>query len=223
MMRESVASGCEIVLGYAPFYPDDGPFFRYEVAYTAFQYGALAVWGLPYMGVGRNLAWEKALFDRQNGFEAHRELASGDDDLFVNAAANARNTVLCLQPQAFAYSRAPKGWREWLLQKRRHLSASHRYRLHHRLMLGAIALTHTLHYGLGLILLLTGGALPLVVCGYALRQLMAWPVATVLLTRLREYPLTFAFPFWDGLLAVWYGAVLPFLLWIPGPVGWKKR
>ncbi|MBI5914910.1 MAG: glycosyltransferase, partial [Bacteroidetes bacterium] len=79
-----------IVLGVAPYDEAPGPlnkFVRFEACYTAMQYLAFALASLPYMGVGRNLAYRKELFERTGGFRNHEYLASGDDDLFVNEAA----------------------------------------------------------------------------------------------------------------------------------------
>ncbi|MBK9335315.1 MAG: glycosyltransferase [Lewinellaceae bacterium] len=139
----------EILLGYAPYRPAPGLlnwWIRFETVQTAMQYCAFALAGRPYMGVGRNLAWKKHLFQRAGGFAAHADLPSGDDDLFVNAAAHAGNTAICLDPRTFVYSESEKTWSAWRQQKHRHLSAGRKYRPEHQALLGALALSHTLHY-----------------------------------------------------------------------------
>ena len=60
----------------------------------ALQYFSYALCGLPYMGVGRNLAYKRSLFYTGNGFSNHYHLASGDDDLFVNEHATKTNTAI---------------------------------------------------------------------------------------------------------------------------------
>lgn len=222
MMAVAGTPSAEIVAGYAPCRAEDRAFFRYEVAFTALQYGAFALWHFPYMATGRNMAWRKALFARHRGFTAHSDLASGDDDLFVNTAATAGNLRLCLHSATFMRSAAPPDLTAWWRQKRRHLSAAPRYRTAHRLLLGAIALTHTLHYGLGAILLAAAPAHSAYILAlYALRMAIAWPVALAALRRLGERDLAVFFPWWDGWMAVWYGAGVPFLLWGRQPVAWK--
>ncbi len=96
-------AGVEIVLGYAPAYTRSGllnRWIRFETLQTAMQYFSFALAGLPYMGVGRNLAWLKPVFGRVQGFSRHRRIPSGDDDLLVNAAARGDNTALRLHPEA---------------------------------------------------------------------------------------------------------------------------
>lgn len=216
--------GVEVILGYAPMLPGSGilqAWARYEVAFTALQYVAFARIGRPYMGVGRNLAWKKALFATADGFSPHADLASGDDDLFVNAVARRTNTGICLAPASFVYSAAKPSWAGWWRQKRRHLSAGARYRAGHRILLGTIALTHTLHYGLGAILLLFGWSVPTVLLGYGIRMACASWVYAKAFRILCERPLLPLIPLWDGLLAVYYGLFVPLGLWLRRkPVDW---
>jgi biofilm PGA synthesis N-glycosyltransferase PgaC len=54
-----------IVLGYGGYEPRRGllnKLIRYETVFTAMQYLSFAIKGKPYMGVGRNLAYDKSLF-----------------------------------------------------------------------------------------------------------------------------------------------------------------
>lgn len=53
----------EVILGYGPLEKRPGflnAFARFETAMTAIQYFSYALAGIPYMGVGRNLAYRKA-------------------------------------------------------------------------------------------------------------------------------------------------------------------
>lgn len=203
----------DMVLGYGPFEPGQGllnTWARFEVAYTALQYLAFANLGQAYMGVGRNLAWKRALFEKNGGFSAHTHLASGDDDLFVNAAAQHGCIVTCTDPKTFVYSPAPPGWLGWWRQKQRHLSTGTRYRPTHRYALGSIALTHTLHYGLGFLFLYDQAWM------WALYALRLGVVACVYARAFRlldERTLLPLLPLWDGLLALYYGLLAPWGIW----------
>ena len=77
---------------------------RFDAAHVAVQYLSFALAGIPYMGVGRNLAYQKSLFYENNGFISHYTIPSGDDDLFINRVASRSNTSVMLNPGSFAYS-----------------------------------------------------------------------------------------------------------------------
>ncbi|WP_343703390.1 glycosyltransferase [Chitinophaga sp.] len=149
MMAQGFEGGKEVVLGYGPYYKKPGflnKVVRYETYFSALQYLGYALAGIPYMGVGRNLAYKKELFFRHKGFTAHQHLASGDDDLFINRAANGRNTAVVINKHAFAYSEPKTKWKYWFKQKTRHMSTGKHYRFGHKVLLGLFSLSHFLFY-----------------------------------------------------------------------------
>jgi hypothetical protein len=97
----------EIVLAYGPYrsYPTLlNTWIRFETLLTAIQYFSAALWGMPYMGVGRNLLIKKSIWlSNLYALEKNSDLMSGDDDLMVNAAANKKNTVICLEKESFVF------------------------------------------------------------------------------------------------------------------------
>ena len=46
-------------------------------------------------------------------------LPGGDDDLFINQVANASNTRIVVDPDAFTLSEPKKTFRDWVKQKNR--------------------------------------------------------------------------------------------------------
>jgi len=102
---------------------------------TAFLYTNLARIGMPYMGVGRNLAYRKELFFRYKGFASHQHLASGDDDLFVNEAATKNNVAVVFAEEGQTVSTAHRTLGKWQKQKRRHLTTSPHYKSSNRFVL----------------------------------------------------------------------------------------
>ena len=98
------------------------------------------------MGVGRNLAYRKALFFDNKGFASHMHIMSGDDDLFINETATKYNTAIELHPDSFVYSEPKSSVLAWFRQKRRHMGAGKFYKARHKRMLGADALTGLLFY-----------------------------------------------------------------------------
>jgi uncharacterized membrane protein YagU involved in acid resistance len=55
-------------------------------------------------------------------------LKSGDDDLFINRAANRGNTRIEISPESHTVSRAKASLVQWIIQKRRHYSTAQYYR-----------------------------------------------------------------------------------------------
>lgn len=120
----------EIVLGYGAYEKRKGllnKLIRFDAFLIAVQYLAAATKNKPYMGVGRNLAYSKELFFNEKGFSKHYHIKSGDDDLFVNQASTASNVNICLNKEGITYSRAKRTFRQWRLQKARHLTTAPLY------------------------------------------------------------------------------------------------
>ena len=86
----------DFVLGYGGYLNEKGllnKYIRYDSMTIAMQYLGMAIRGIPYMGVGRNLAYRRSVFFNNKGFGAHNHIISGDDDLFVNSNATKSNTL----------------------------------------------------------------------------------------------------------------------------------
>jgi len=150
-MQETYDDDTEIVLGYGAHHKRKGflnKLIRWETFHTAIQYFSYALAGKPYMGVGRNLSYKKAIFFRHKGFSAHNNIPSGDDDLFINMAATKTNTRINIDPGTFTLSEPAKTWREWTKQKRRHYSTGKFYKPLHKFLLGLYSFSHFLFYPL---------------------------------------------------------------------------
>lgn len=140
-MANHFSNDKKIILGYGAYQKVKNSFLnkiiRYETLITAIQYFSYAKMGNPYMGVGRNLAYTKSEFYRVNGFIKHIHITSGDDDLFVNEAANSKNTSVCYSKNSFTESVPKFTFKSWDLQKRRHITTVENYRQLDRILLGA--------------------------------------------------------------------------------------
>ncbi|MEI6062138.1 MAG: glycosyltransferase [Bacteroidota bacterium] len=155
-MAANFTEGTEIVLGYGAYNKSKSLLnllIRFDTTRVAMNYLGFARAGMPYMGVGRNMAYRKSLFYRQNGFIAHYRIQSGDDDLFVNKAATAKNTRIEIQPEAHTLSAPKTTFNQWVRQKRRHLMTGGYYKASHKFMLGLFALTQVLYWASAIILL----------------------------------------------------------------------
>lgn len=145
LMASQFNNDKKIVLGFSPYAKDQSfinKMIRLETAHTAIQYLSFALTGMPYMGVGRNLAYVRTLFNKNKGFSSHNHIPSGDDDLFINQVADKHNTAIMIHPDAFTYSDPKKSKEEWIIQKKRHLSTGKYYKAKHKLTLGLYAFSH---------------------------------------------------------------------------------
>ncbi|MCK5846962.1 MAG: glycosyltransferase [Bacteroidales bacterium] len=147
----------EIVLSYGAYETKKGllnKIIRFDTIRVALTYLSFAKWRIPYMGVGRNLSYRKELFYEQKGFMSHYKINSGDDDLFINKAANSKNCEIILSEKSKTISIAENSFSNWFHQKRRHLSTGNNYKISHLLLLGILELSTTLFYILSIILLI---------------------------------------------------------------------
>jgi glycosyltransferase involved in cell wall biosynthesis len=148
-----MASKCdektEIILGYSPYRKENGllnDFIRYETFMTAVIYGTFTLSGMPYMGVGRNMAYRKSTFLTTVNKEKFEKTASGDDDLAVNAMANSHNTVLQFDEKARVISLPKTTFSDFIKQKTRHIFPSTHYKTMHQWLLGLLAMSQATFY-----------------------------------------------------------------------------
>lgn len=149
----------DIVLGFSPYFYDKGfvnRLVRFDTLFNGLHYLGAALCGHPYMGVGRNLAYRKSLFFESGGFTHLMTNRAGDDDLFVNHVATKTNTTVALSRESYIWSLAKTSLREWLLQKRRHLSVSPAYRTVTKSRLLFEPLTRGLFYATVILILVFG-------------------------------------------------------------------
>lgn len=147
-----------IVLGYGAYNKIKNSFLnkiiRYETLLTAIQYFSFAKLGIPFMGVGRNLAYSREEFFKTNGFIKHIDIRSGDDDLFINEAANSKNTSICYTKDSFTTSNPKTTFNQWFRQKRRHISTANNYKFIHKSLLALFYISQILFWTLLTILLI---------------------------------------------------------------------
>lgn len=193
----------KIVLGYGGYTKIANSFLnkiiRYETVLTAIQYFSWAKIGKPYMGVGRNLAYKKEVFFSVNGFIEHIQIRSGDDDLFINQAANADNTIIATSPESFTYSEPKKTYKEWFNQKRRHVATAEHYKTSDQVQLSVFYAAQLLFLLVGVTLLCFQYQWILVASLMAFRYLFSWISFGFGAKKLKEKDIIYWFP----LLEIW--------------------
>lgn len=212
MMSGFQNENTEVVLGFGPYFEKKGllnRFICYDTLFSGLQYMGMAKSGHPYMGVGRNLAYRKDTFFSNNGFHGLLNERAGDDDLFVNKVANRTNTHVICSKDALTWSPPKRNWRDWLHQKRRHLSVSPHYSMHTKLRISTEPITRGMVYFL-LICCVVYSALTnqwfwaIIALGlFAIRLLMQLIIINVAARRLRMRGV--------GLGIILYDTILPLI------------
>nr|WP_315164830.1 glycosyltransferase [uncultured Flavobacterium sp.] len=187
-----------IVLGYGKYEKIANSFLnkiiRFETLLTAIQYFSWAKAGHPYMGVGRNMGYKKEEFFNVNGFIEHIQVRSGDDDLFINQAANAKNVTIAYTPESFTLSKPKTTFKEFFTQKRRHVATANYYKPFDKLQLGLFYCSQLLFILLAVLLLAFQFQWILVLSLLLARYIVAWIVVGFSAGKLKENDIKFWFP-----------------------------
>ncbi len=195
-MTQQLDQERQLVIGYGGYMKQRGllnTVIRYETILTATQYFSYAMAGFPYMGVGRNLAYTSNLFFDNSGFTSHMDIRSGDDDLFVNKVANSSNTICRFSSESFTYSVPKSSWRDWFLQKKRHISTAKYYKPKHKTLLGLFYISNLAFWITAIAAMFTSyWKYAVVVIGF--RFLLQLIVIGVASARLKERSLIFYIP-----------------------------
>lgn len=206
-MQEAAGGDTEIVLGYAPYDTMPGflnKFIRFETIFTATQYLSMALMKMPYMGVGRNMLYKKQLFEKTGGFDAHLDVLSGDDDLFVNEVAHRGNVAIQIDPETFVYSCPKTTWGSYYRQKARHLSSSKHYKRRHQIILGLFSMSHFVHYLGGFVLIILNFSTIFVTILYGIRMLILLWLFGRILAKLKDKSLLLSIPLLDATYSLYY-------------------
>ena len=222
-MAANFTEETEIVLGYGS-YDKSGSLLnlliRFDTTRIAMNYLGFARAGMPYMGVGRNMAYRKSLFFKQNGFISHYRIQSGDDDLFINKAATGENTRIEIQTEAHTISTPKSSLSQWLRQKRRHLLTGGYYKPMHKLALGLFALSQVIFWASSIVLLIIWYQ-PYIVLGIVVVRLFSQLLITgKVMNKLSEKGFLFLVPVFEIFLMI----VSPFLAFanmLNKPVKWR--
>lgn len=194
----------QIILGYGAYHKVSGllnKLIRFETFMTAIQYFSYAKAGMPYMGVGRNLGYTSKVYYDNSGFVSHIKIQSGDDDLFVNQVATKDNTAICYTKDSFTYSKPKLSWKEWIKQKKRHISTAKHYKLKHRVLLGSYFIFQVLFWALSILtLVFIDWKIPLVLIIF--RLIIQFLVLNSATKKLNEKDLIYWFPFLELFLII---------------------
>ncbi|MCB0645297.1 MAG: glycosyltransferase [Saprospiraceae bacterium] len=138
-----------VVLGHGPFERRtglSGLVSRTDALDILRQYTTAAVLGMPYMGVGRNMMYQKSDWEKAGGFKSHEHFMAGDDDLQIQYMAKDQQMTVCASKEALVYSPPKPTIFEFIKQKTRHIRVSTAYTAKSKVMAGIDPLLRTLFY-----------------------------------------------------------------------------
>jgi len=223
LMNAQFTEQKEIVLGMGVYEKKKGLLnylIRMDTLQIAIQYLGTAARGFPYMGVGRNLAYNKHLFFDVGGYKKHIDIIWGDDDLFINQIANGNNTTLCATPEAQTVSKPKTSFEAWFVQKRRHISTSGRYSFGTKLMLSLKSVRMLIYYSMLLLGLFIPELFKSFIISGSIIYLAHVLIFLVLKNKIGKVDEFFVFPFAE--IALFVINILIYLsIWIRKPKSWS--
>ena len=205
---QEMASQKSFVLGVSLYQKRKGLlnlFVRFETYLTAMQYIGNALLGKPYMGVGRNLGYDKNIFIDNKGFNHLQGIVGGDDDLFVNQYIARKNHEIVIGKNALVYSIPKTTVSSFFIQKIRHMWVGKYYKFSDKLVLGIFSLSFILFW-------ISGGGLlffspDVVLIGYLGRLLVMWLLFFIVSKRFGERFVPLILPLLDFLYLFYYISV----------------
>jgi len=187
-----------IVLGYGKYEKVANSFLnkiiRFENVLNTIQYFSWAKMGYPYMGVGRNMAYKKEEFFNVNGFIDHMQIRTGDDELFINQAANGKNITIAYTPESFSYSKPKTTFSAFFNQKRRQIATANHFKSLDQLRLGVFYGSQLLFLLVAVFLLAFQFEWIIVLSIFLARYSIAWTVVGFSAGKLKENDIKLWFP-----------------------------
>ncbi|MDH5367320.1 MAG: glycosyltransferase [Cyclobacteriaceae bacterium] len=147
-------------------------FIRFETYLTAIQYTGNALLGKPYMGVGRNLGYDKNIFIKNKGFNQIQGVIGGDDDLFVNQHATRKNVEVVLGKKALVFSKPKTSISEFINQKKRHLSVGKYYKFSDKVILSFFSFTYIMFWISGIVIVINEPSIPVPIENFSINSAM---------------------------------------------------
>ena len=187
----------EIVLGISPYKKTKGvlnKFIRFDEFIVMLQYLSYALAKIPYMGVGRNLAYKKSLFFSVRGFASHIHIPSGDDDLFVKEVANKNNVAIQINKEADIFSQPKITFLDWFYQRNRHISTYKYYKNIHKGLLFLFPFCQFLFWFSSILLFVFHPNLIIIYSLFAFRIILYYIVYFPIMKKLRHFDLFFIYP-----------------------------
>ena len=215
--------GVDMLLGYGKYARTNSflnKLIRYDTFHSSVMYFLFAKLGWAYMGVGRNLAYRKNLFQTVGGFESHKSVLSGDDDLFIQEATNIGEINICLDPLHHTISIPADTWKKFFIQKRRHQTAGYNYKPIYLIVLFGLAFSFFGFWLFFVIGIFLSEFIPLLILLFGLKMIFQYFSYWKISKTLGEKDLLSASPILE-LIVVLYNGLVGLSLLISKQAKWK--
>lgn len=117
--------GRDIVLGYSRLNIEKKvfmeKFIHFDNLIHHLKFISMALARKPFMGIGRNMAYKKALFYSNKGFSPILNIEGGEDDLYINRIAQGKQTGVVITPDSMTDTNGIDSFHTWRSIKSRYL------------------------------------------------------------------------------------------------------
>lgn len=122
----------DIVLGYSRLIIEKKVWMRQFIHFDNLihhlKFIAMALAHKPFMGIGRNMAYKKALFYGNKGFSPILNIEGGEDDLYINRIARGKKTGVVMTADSMTDTRGIDSFFTWRSIKSKYLYTKQFYR-----------------------------------------------------------------------------------------------
>lgn len=103
-------------------------FMLYDNLIHHLKFLSMAIYGKPFMGIGRNMAYKKEIFFQHKGFSSILNMDNGEDDLFINKIAPGKETGVILSEESMTGTENVRHFSEWRALKSNYLYTKQYYK-----------------------------------------------------------------------------------------------
>lgn len=219
-MTGSFTPNSEIVLGYSSYNTTSkiNKWLRFAAFYDALLYLSMALKGLPFKGIGKNMGYSRELFYRNKGFSSHYVVSSGDDELFVNRASNRHNVAVEVSEEGLIKQVKKISFSSWLSVEKNRLKIRRFFNIRDRLLIRIFSFSSFAFYGLFVLLILLKAPLIIVALIFSLRFISMMLISAFAQKRLSEKKLLLLSPIFELFLIL-----IDFFIWITLFFNRKKK
>lgn len=175
----------DLVIGFGAYEKRKGilnALIQYETFQTAVAMLGLAQKGINFMAVGRNFACTKTIYQNFDWGNLKNK-TGGDDDLLINYQTQKATTIV--KKEAHTLSIPKENYREYLVQKTRHISIGNYYNLKNKVLIGIYNLSLFGFYILPLLLFAKNTDYYVLIGAIIVRTLILFYTFTIVTTLLR--------------------------------------